>query len=102
MKLRMTRTTLVCLGFLAVGGYFLIAEHWAHLSPFLPYLILLACPLLHIFMHHGHGHGHDNKSDSSRQAEQDDVNAPLPKKEPSPKNETPNAARVPMTGGRNG
>jgi hypothetical protein len=24
----------------------------------LPYLILLACPLMHLFMHHGHGHGH--------------------------------------------
>jgi hypothetical protein len=28
----------------------------------LPYLILLACPLMHLFMHRGHGghqHGHE-------------------------------------------
>jgi hypothetical protein len=23
----------------------------------LPYLLLLACPLMHVFMHHGHQHG---------------------------------------------
>jgi hypothetical protein len=26
----------------------------------LPYLLLAACPLMHIFMHHGHGHGTGN------------------------------------------
>lgn len=31
------------------------AEHRAHLLTALPYLILLACPLLHVFMHRGHG-----------------------------------------------
>ncbi|MDD2920638.1 DUF2933 domain-containing protein, partial [Rhodoferax sp.] len=25
----------------------------------LPYLLLAACPLMHVFMHHGHG-GHDH------------------------------------------
>jgi hypothetical protein len=23
---------------------------------YLPFLLLLACPLMHLFMHHGHGH----------------------------------------------
>lgn len=32
-------------------------EHQAHLLGALPWLILLACPLLHVFMHGGHGHG---------------------------------------------
>jgi hypothetical protein len=50
----------IFLGFIA---YFLITEHWAHIVPFLPWLILLACPLLHVFMHGGHGHGtHDGHS----------------------------------------
>jgi hypothetical protein len=42
----------------AVAGYFLVTEHLAHLAGALPYLFLLACPLMHVFMHHGHGHGH--------------------------------------------
>lgn len=41
----------------AVGGWFLWTEHRAHLLGFLPYAFLLACPLMHVFMHHGHGHG---------------------------------------------
>ena len=38
-------------------GWFLWTEHRAHLLGFLPYAFLLACPLMHVFMHHGHGHG---------------------------------------------
>lgn len=45
------------LGFLAIAGYFLITEHQAHVIPYLPFLLLLACPLMHLFMHGGHGHG---------------------------------------------
>ena len=40
-----------------VAGYFLWTEHRAHLAGALPFLLLLACPLMHVFMHHGHGHG---------------------------------------------
>lgn len=48
----------IFLGFIA---YFLVTEHWAHILPYLPWLILLACPLLHIFMHGSHDHGsHDS------------------------------------------
>jgi hypothetical protein len=43
----------------AVAAFFLATEHEAHLLGALPYLILLACPLIHLFMHRGHGgHGH--------------------------------------------
>ena len=41
----------------AVAAYFLLTEHRAHLWGWLPYLLLAACPLMHIFMHHGHDHG---------------------------------------------
>lgn len=43
----------------AVAGYFLLTEHLAHTLGALPYLLLAACPLMHVFMHHGHGgHAH--------------------------------------------
>jgi hypothetical protein len=44
--------------FLAIAAFFLMTEHRAHLIPYLgywPLLLILACPLLHHFMHHGHG-----------------------------------------------
>ena len=52
--------------FLVMGGVLLFTEHRAHLLGILPYLFLLACPLMHLFMHHGHGgdshDGHDSKT----------------------------------------
>jgi hypothetical protein len=51
----------------AAGGFYLVTEHTAHLFGALPYLILLACPLMHVFMHRGHGHGghaHDHPRSS--------------------------------------
>lgn len=50
----------VLLGFLAVALFFLWTEHRAHLLGVLPYLLVLACPLMHLF-HHGHGHGHGSR-----------------------------------------
>ena len=65
------RANWVLLGFLAIAAYFLITEHRAHLAGllyFLPYLFLLACPLMHLFMHHGHdghgGHGDKREEDA--------------------------------------
>ena len=64
-----SRTGLVLIGFLAIGGFFLVTEHGAHLLGALPWLLLLACPLMHIFMHHGHGgHGHDSGHGRDRSA----------------------------------
>jgi Protein of unknown function (DUF2933) len=55
---------LVLIGFLAIAAYFLVTEHQAHVFGFLPYLLLLACPLMHLFMHHGHdGHGGSGRHD---------------------------------------
>lgn len=54
-----SRSGLVLLAFLGITGFFLVAEHTAHVLGVLPYLLLLACPLLH-FLHGGHrggGHG---------------------------------------------
>lgn len=51
------RSRWVLLGFLAVATFFLVTEHRAHVLGLFPYLLVLACPLMHIF-HHGHHH-HD-------------------------------------------
>jgi hypothetical protein len=51
--------------FLAIAGFFLLTEHRAHLFGALPWLLILACPLMHIFMHHGHG-GHGDHGDSGK------------------------------------
>ncbi len=67
-------------GFIVIGsvaGYFLVTEHWAHVVGFLPYLLLLACPLMHMFMHGGHGHGghhhrtHDQDTDTRKSDDSD-------------------------------
>lgn len=54
-------------GFLAIAVSLLFTEHRAHVLGVLPYLFLLACPFMHIFMHHGHSdHGqHTHSHDTS-------------------------------------
>lgn len=53
----------------AVGLYYLLTEHLTHLGQALPYLVLLACPLMHLFHRHGHGHrgGHGGHSGDGEQ-----------------------------------
>lgn len=54
----------------AIAAYFLLTEHRAHVLGALPLLILLACPLMHVFMHHGHGgHGHSPHADQKPNAD---------------------------------
>ena len=48
---------------LAALGVYLFWAHTAHTVLSLPYLILLACPLMHVFGHH---HGHDNKQEIAK------------------------------------
>ena len=55
---------LILLAFLAIAGFFLFTEHRAHLFGVLPFLLLLACPLLHFF-HGGHGNHAAQSSDGS-------------------------------------
>jgi L-asparagine transporter-like permease len=56
-----SRHNWVTIIFIAAISFYLITEHSAHLWGLLPWLILLACPLMHLFMHHGHGE-HDHSS----------------------------------------
>jgi hypothetical protein len=54
-----------------IAAFFLLREHWGHLAGWWPYLLLLACPLMHVFMHGGHGHaGHRDPPSSRGEADQ--------------------------------
>lgn len=59
-----SRSGLVLVAFLGIAGFFLVTEHTAHVLGVLPYLLLLACPLLHFF-HGGHGGGHGSHGGDS-------------------------------------
>lgn len=56
-----TAVAVVVLGFLVYTG------HTAHLLGALPYLLILACPLMHVFMHGGHHGSHHHHGDNSKQ-----------------------------------
>jgi hypothetical protein len=52
------RRTALWIGFCAftvIAAVFLWTEHRAHIGGWLPWLVLLLCPLIHLFMHRGHG-----------------------------------------------
>jgi hypothetical protein len=58
------------LAFAVLGGIalvLLLLEHRIHFLGALPYLLLLACPLMHLFHHggHRHGNGHRHHEDGS-------------------------------------
>jgi hypothetical protein len=54
---------LLWIGLAAAVGW-LFFRHGEHLSRLFPFLILLACPLMHVFGHRHGGHdGHRNKGD---------------------------------------
>ena len=60
-----SRAFLVFLGFAGIALVLLWEEHRAHILGALPYLLLLACPLMHLFGGHRHGshRHHRNESD---------------------------------------
>ncbi|MCW8884300.1 MAG: DUF2933 domain-containing protein [Motiliproteus sp.] len=70
----MTPQGLAALVLIAFPTYFLFIEHREHIFPALPYLIILLCPLMHLFMHRGHGqhhstdHDHDSSHESLKEA----------------------------------
>lgn len=52
-------------GAVTVVLFYLLTEHRAHFFGALPYLLLLACPLMHFFMHGKHGgHSPENRKDN--------------------------------------
>lgn len=55
--------TLVIFSFFAL--VLLWEEHEAHILGALPWLILIACPLMHVFMHHDHNASKGNDDDGT-------------------------------------
>jgi len=83
---RGSASTWVFVGFAAVGLFFLLTEHRAHLLGWWPFLLLAACPLMHLF-HGGHGHGGHEPENTPRRRDETDP--------PAKPAATRNAADVP-------
>ena len=62
----MKSTTYALIAVAAIAAFALLREHWSLVAGYWPYLLLLACPLMHLFHGHG-GHGdhqhHDGGND---------------------------------------
>jgi len=67
-----SRTVFIAFAAIALG--LIVYEHSVHVLGILPWLLILACPLMHLFMHHGHGShsghsGHDHSGHRANSAE---------------------------------
>ena len=62
-----SRGTIIACVVLSVIGFLIYTGHGAHMLGFFPYLLILACPLMHLFMHGGHGHGHEDQGKTAEQ-----------------------------------
>lgn len=67
-------------GLAVVAAVFAFTEHRAHLFGVLPYLVLLSCPLLHVFMHRGHGKHRHQEEQGQRPASEADSAAAASKR----------------------
>ena len=56
-------------GLIAAVSYFLLMEHRQHLFEWLPFIILILCPFMHLFMHGDHdAHGSHDHNDNAEKA----------------------------------
>ncbi|UCR84203.1 DUF2933 domain-containing protein [Pseudomonas chlororaphis] len=60
------KTGVVLIMFVAIAAFYGVREHFNHVYPYWPYLILLICPLMH-FLGHGHGgHAHGDQAETNK------------------------------------
>jgi hypothetical protein len=55
-------TKLALLSAAVIAAFFILREHWSHALGLLPYILLISCPLMHLF---GHRHHHRNNEHRS-------------------------------------
>jgi len=68
-----SRTGILTLGALAILALLVYSGHSAHLLGYAPFLLILACPLMHVFMHGGHGsHGNHRSREHRHRSTTDD------------------------------
>ena len=58
-------------GLIAMLGLLLVIEHRQHIFDVLPFLLLGACLLMHVFMHGSHGHGSNQHKEGSESRSND-------------------------------
>ncbi|SMH61522.1 Protein of unknown function [Azospirillum lipoferum] len=62
------------LGAVALAALYLSLFHVTRVLDALPFLLLLLCPLMHVFMHGGHEHGgHDGNGDDANRPTKGDT-----------------------------
>ncbi len=59
----LARWKVAALMIIVIVAAYVLREHWGHLLGWSPYLLLLACPLMHLFMHHGDHSQHGSRDD---------------------------------------
>ncbi|MAZ44199.1 MAG: hypothetical protein CMF48_03365 [Legionellales bacterium] len=57
---------------MVIVGYMLYIDHREHINQALPWLILLLCPAMHLFMHHGHDSHHPHERDKDKSQNKED------------------------------
>ena len=58
-----SRSFIIAICAVLILGFLIYTGHGLHVLGYAPFLILLACPFMHFFMHgshHGHGHPKDD------------------------------------------
>ena len=85
----LSRTGVATLIAVSVLGFLIYEGHGMHLLGYAPFLLILACPLMHIFMHGGHG-GHQHGGEAE--------DAPRTPEAQQPSANTPQAADTQKTG----
>lgn len=48
--------TVAAIACLLMAAAYVVILHWQHVLPVVPVVILLLCPLIHLFHHRGHRH----------------------------------------------
>jgi hypothetical protein len=71
-----SKTGIATAAAVAVLGFLIYTGHSAHLLGALPWLLILACPLLHIFMHGSHGSDHRHRDGKEPRSDKQDADEP--------------------------